>query len=142
VSENVTIHGVVFQRGDNGQQRYYDHVADNGDYWVVLQPYNTNALGTTPRFKQRKLWWAAHVWPVMSHALSEVEGVVEWRANRVCTLNLCTHYDTHLVKDALYDQTDPGYVDPPMQLLTAIADWIASRVDPFSIERIRCPVEE
>jgi hypothetical protein len=121
VSENVTIHSIVFQRGDNGQQRYYDHVADNGDYWVVLQPYNTN-----PRFKQRKLWWAAHV----------------WRANRVCTLNLCTHYDTHLVRDALYDQTDPGYVDPPMQLLTAIADWIALRVDPFSIERIRCPVEE
>lgn len=29
VSENVTIHGIVFQRGDNGQQWYYDHVANS-----------------------------------------------------------------------------------------------------------------
>jgi hypothetical protein len=118
---SLTINGIHFEYGDNGEQRYYDCVLPNGDYVVIVQPYHR-------RIAPRTLWWAAHI----------------WRGDRVCGLADSTEdYDGEfIVCDPLWNQVDPGTENPPMQLLTAIANLLTSGVDPFTIDRVRIPADE
>ena len=110
----ITAGGVTFQKGDNGPQIFYDYEAD-GLYWVALQPKLVpNSLFKVP-------WWAAHV----------------WRGRSICNLNLCfRHLNGSAIKDPLYDVTDSGYDDPPIKLLTAMAELISNGTDPWTLPKV------
>jgi hypothetical protein len=120
----ITINGVTFRKGDNGIQVFYDYEAD-GRYWVVLQPKITDPVlpGQKPPDDGRCHipYWVAHV----------------WKGDSVCNLNLCCgRSDGTWEKDPFHDLTDSGYDDPPVKLLTAIAELIANDVDPWTLPKI------
>jgi hypothetical protein len=84
---SLTINGIHFEYGDNGEQRYYDCVMPNGDYVVVVQPYHR-------RIAPHTLWWAAHI----------------WRGDRVCGLADSTEdYDGEflILTDSVVDVHSP-----------------------------------
>ncbi len=110
----ITTAGVTFQKADNGPQIFYDYEAD-GLYWVALQPK------LVPNSPFKTPWWAAHV----------------WRGKSICNLNLCwRHPDGSAIKDPLYDITDSGYDDPPIELLTAMAELISNGIDPWTLPKV------
>ncbi|MBC8248110.1 MAG: hypothetical protein H8E90_00395 [Anaerolineales bacterium] len=127
----VTINGVTFQKVDVGPLLVYEANVD-GLAWCVLQPKITDPVQPGEKLPQDGRchipYWAANVWDSQ---------------DRVCNLNLCTHYpDGTVVKDPFYDLTDSGYTDPPVQLLTAIADCINEGADPWTLEKIHCKEDQ
>ena len=120
----ITVAGVTFRKGDNGIQIFYDYEAGKL-YWVILQSKITDSVlpGQKPPDDGRRHipYWVAHV----------------WKGKSVCNLNLCCRQlGGAWEKDPFYDLTDSGYDDPPIKLLTAIAELIANDVDPWTLPKI------
>jgi hypothetical protein len=120
----ITVAGVTFRKRDNGPQIFYDY--ETGElYWVILQPKITDPVlpGQKPPDDGRCHipYWVAYV----------------WKGESVCNLNLrCGQLGGTWVKDPFHDLTDSGYDDPPIKLLTAIAELIANDVDPWTLPKI------
>jgi len=119
--DTVTVNGIIFRKGDNGEQLFYD-VKANGIKWTVLRPHIRNPVmpGMTPPKDSfcHVPYWSAHA--------EDAGGAVK-------LLNSATvGYDKRL-KDIgpLYDLTDSGHVDPPVRLLEGIAAMITDEINPW-----------
>jgi len=109
----VEVNGIIFHRGDNGEHLYYD-VRVDGCYWYVFRPHPEKLR------PGNSTYWAAHV----------------DRCGAVRTLNFALIDGGGVeTRDPLYGHTDPPDVDPPLRLLTALAELIVSGQDPFAIPR-------
>jgi hypothetical protein len=108
----ITVNEVIFRKADNGQQIFYDHKS-NEIYWCVLRNHIANG-------EDRVLCWFAFA---------------EDKKGALMPLNTATFWaDGTQEKDPLYDATDLGSNDPPVRLLTAMADLIRRKVGPWTLQ--------
>ena len=126
----VTINGVTFCKGDNGQQLFYE-IEQDGLHWVILRPHIIDPVlpgQESPRDGRAHIpWWAAHV----------------WRGESVCNLNLCClDWHRNETRGPLYECTDSGYADPPMMMLAEIANWVHIGVDPWTLKERVVPASD
>jgi hypothetical protein len=118
----VTVSGVTFRKGDNGEQLFYDAEA-NGIRWTVIRPHIRNPVmpGVTPPKDG-----FCHV-PYWSACVEDAGGAVK-------LLNSATVGHDRQLRDVgpLHDATDSGYVDPPTRLLEGVAGMIADGTNPWA----------
>jgi len=104
----VIVEGLTWSRGENNApQTYWDYRDPHGRLW--------NAIHHTGR---PNLAWF---------------GVVEDRDGAMKVLTSCTDHGAYEERHILYGEADPGDVDPPLRLLTAMSRLILTGIDPWSV---------